>query len=126
MYNQWKDKTTTTPFCMELIANEPVEKQITVFQLIASISQFAITYVSYILYSKQRVGLFVYSTDTQFFIQLVNLAKYECIESIMYCTALIAICLLIGKYEIAALSVLASTKLNFCSSCNKTFSILIL
>lgn len=61
MYNQWKDKTTTTPFCMELIANEPVEKQITVFQLIASISQFAITYVSYILYSKQRVGLFVYS-----------------------------------------------------------------
>lgn len=73
------------------------------------------------LYNKARyatvaliiVGLFVYSTDTQFFIQLVNLAKYECIESIMYCTALIAICLLIGKYEIAALSVLASTKLNF-------------
>lgn len=61
MHNQWKDKTSNTPFCMELIANEPVEKHIAIFQLIASISQFAITYVSYILYSKQRVGVFVYS-----------------------------------------------------------------
>jgi len=55
----------------------------------------------------------IFSINTQFFIKLVHLSKYDAMSEIIFCIAIITIIHLIGKYEINAIAFFASPKLNF-------------
>ena len=55
----------------------------------------------------------VFSLDADFFINVVNLSKYGSMELIVYTVLAVAIIYLIGKYEINAVSLFATSKATF-------------
>ena len=63
------------------------------------------------------IGILIYSVDTVFFINIVNLSKYIGIQYILYAVCFIGLFYLLGKYEISAISILAPSKTNFLYGC---------
>ncbi len=58
-------------------------------------------------------GTGVFMINPQFFISLIHLNKYENLEYLIICIAIVSIVHLIGKYEINAIAFLGTSKHNF-------------
>lgn len=59
------------------------------------------------------IGALVFSTKPDFWINLVNLGKYDSMELIVYAVLLVSVLYLLGKYEINAISYFAPSKTIF-------------
>ena len=59
------------------------------------------------------IGIFVFMINPGYFINLVHLERYEAMQGMILCVAVVSIIHLIGKYEINALAFFATSKLNF-------------
>lgn len=59
------------------------------------------------------LGILIYSSDTAFFVNLVNLSQYDYIVPLIYCTLFIALFYLLGKYELTCIALHGSSKFNF-------------
>lgn len=59
------------------------------------------------------VGLTVFSVNSQYFINLVNLQKYEHADLVIYCVMIVSIIYLVGKNEINIVSLFATSKAIF-------------
>lgn len=58
-------------------------------------------------------GLGLFSVNPPWFVDLVNLSRYQSMVPMVYCVGLVSIAYLLGKYEINALAFFAAAKLNF-------------
>ncbi len=59
------------------------------------------------------VGLAVFSLKSQYFINMVNLQKYEHADLVIYCVMIVSIIYLVGKNEINIVSLFATSKAIF-------------
>lgn len=55
----------------------------------------------------------IFSFNPHYFVSIVNLGQYEGIVTIIYSVLIVALLILMGKYEVAAMSLFGPSKINF-------------